>query len=42
MKVELIECKEYQIPKPRQVHTSAATVVVLPEAEDLDIKKKKI
>ena len=32
------EFKEFQIPKPRGVHTSAATVAVLPEAEEVDLK----
>ena len=39
MKVVYIECRECQILKPKvEFYTSAATVAVLPEAEDLDIK----
>ena len=33
-----IEFKEFQIWTQGRVHTSAATVAVLPEAEDVDIK----
>ena len=38
MKVEFIGFKEFQIQKHKEEFTSAATVAVLPEAEDLDIK----
>ena len=36
-----VECIEFRVPDTEtqgRVHTSAATVAVLPEAEDLDIK----
>ena len=36
-----IEFKEYLKQKPGRVHTSAATVAVLPEAEDVDIEIKE-
>ena len=38
MKVVFIVFKEFQIPKLKEESISAATVAVLPEAEDLDIK----
>ena len=40
MSLAFIEFKEYQRPKHRKVHTSAATVAVLPEAEEVDIQIK--
>ena len=33
-----IEFKEFRIQKHKAVHTSAATVAVLPEAEEVDVK----
>ena len=38
MSQEFIEFKEYQTETQGRVHTSAATVAILPEAEDVDIK----
>ena len=39
MNLEFIEFKEYPIRKLKEeIHTSAATVAVLPEAEEVDIK----
>ena len=35
-----IECKEYLKRDKGRVHTSAATVAVLPEVEEVDIEKK--
>ena len=38
MKVVFIEFREYQMRKQGRVHTSAATVAVLPEVEEVDLK----
>ena len=38
MSQEYIEFKEFQRPKLKEGFTSAATVAVLPEAEDVDIE----
>ena len=42
MNQEYIECKEFLIQRHKgRVHTSAATVAVLPEAEEVDIQIKE-
>lgn len=33
-----IACSAYRKPKPKDMHTSAATVAVLPETEEFDIE----
>ena len=38
MKVDLTEFSGYPLPKPGSVHTSSATVSVLPEADEIDIR----
>ena len=38
MRVVFIECREFYTKTQGRVHTSAATVAVLPEAEEVDLK----